>query len=296
MNEMNKPTQTESSTKTIRHIMNISGGKDSSALAIYMRDRDYWREQLGKQIDKPAEKIEFEYVFCDTRQELQETYEYLDKLEAYLGKKIVRLFGDRGFEHWLTTREGFLPSPQIRWCTQELKIKPFEEYVGDDLVHSYIGIRADEDRTGYLSFKKSITGIFPFREDGIDRDDVFRILELSGAGVPEYYGWRTRSGCYFCFFQRKSEWIGLLENHPDLYEKAKRFEGESSKTGRKFTWSQGESLEDISQPQRVAEIKANHEKALQREKRARPNRPLIEIFSEVLDDEDDSQACTICQI
>lgn len=284
------------SPKPIRHIMNISGGKDSSALAIYMRDRDMWRERLGKPITKPAEKIEFEYVFCDTREELKETYEYLDKLEAYLGKKIVRLSDDRGFDHWLKTREGFLPSPQVRWCTQELKIKPFENYVGDDLVYSYIGIRADEDRTGYLSFKKTITGIFPFREDGIDRDDVFQILEESGAGLPDYYSWRTRSGCYFCFFQRKSEWVGLLENHPELFAEAMKFEGESSKTGRKFTWSQGESLEEISKPERVAEIKANHEKALQREKKARPNRPLVEIFSEVLDDEDDSQACTICQI
>jgi 3'-phosphoadenosine 5'-phosphosulfate sulfotransferase (PAPS reductase)/FAD synthetase len=278
----------------IRHIVSISGGKDSSALAIYMRDRDKWRERLGKPISKPAETVEMEYVFCDTREELKETYEYLDKLEAYLGKKIIRLADDRGFDHWLKTREGFLPSPQVRWCTQELKIKPFEKYVGDDLVYSYIGIRADEDRKGYLSHKKNIIGVFPFREDGIDRDDVYRILKESGAGLPDYYRWRTRSGCYFCFFQRKQEWVGLLENHPDLFEQAKKFEGESDKTGRKFTWSQGESLEELSQPERVAEIKAGHEKALQREKRSRPNRPLVEIFSEVLDEEDDLEPCTIC--
>jgi len=291
---MSKPLP-DSTPQRIRHIMNISGGKDSSALAIYMRDRDFWRERLGKRIQSPAEKIDFEYVFCDTRQELNETYEYLDKLEAYLGKKIIRLYDDRGFEHWLKTREGYLPSPQVRWCTQELKIKPFEKYVGDDLVHSYIGIRADEDREGYVSMKKNIIGIFPFREDGIDRDDVFKILEESGAGLPEYYKWRTRSGCYFCFFQRKSEWIGLLENHPDLFERAKQFEGESSKTGRKFTWSQGESLDEMADAARIEEIKANHEKAMQREKADRPNRPLVEIFSEALDCEDDSEACTICR-
>lgn len=175
-----------------------------------------------------------------------------------------------------------------------MKIKPFEKYIGDDLVYSYIGIRADEDRKGYLSHKKNIIGVFPFREDGIDRDDVYRILEESGAGLPDYYRWRTRSGCYFCFFQRKQEWVGLLENHPDLFEQAKKFEGESDKTGRKFTWSQGESLEELSQPERVAEIKAGHQKALQREKKARPNRPLVEIFSEVLDEEDDLDPCTMC--
>ena len=291
---MEQTTTDEVATQNVRHIVSISGGKDSSALAIYMRDRDMWRERLGKPISRPAEIIEMEYVFCDTREELKETYDYLDTLEAYLGKKIIRLADDRGFEHWLKTREGFLPSPQVRWCTQELKIKPFERYVGDDLVYSYIGIRADEDRKGYLSHKKNIIGVFPFREDGIDRDDVFRILEESGAGLPEYYRWRTRSGCYFCFFQRKQEWVGLLENHPDLFKKAQKFEGESAKTGRKFTWSQGESLEELSQPERVAEIKAGHEKALQREKKSRPNRPLVEIISEVLDDEDDLQPCTIC--
>ena len=42
----------------------------------------------------------------------------------------------------------------------------------------------------------------------------------SGLGKPSYYEWRSRSGCYFCFYQRKKEWVGLLENHPDLFEKA----------------------------------------------------------------------------
>lgn len=291
---MNLTTTKDPKALTVRHIVSISGGKDSSALAIYLRDRDKWRERLGKPISEKTELLEMEYVFCDTREELKETYEYLDKLEAYLGKKIIRLSDDRGFDHWLKDREGFLPSPQIRWCTQELKIKPFEKYVGDDVVYSYIGIRADEDRKGYLSHKKNIIGVFPFREDGIDRDDVIRILEESGAGMPDYYRWRTRSGCYFCFFQRKAEWVGLLEEHPDLFEQAKKFEGESAKTGRKFTWSQGESLDELSQPERVEEIKAGHEKAMQRERKARPNRPLVEIFSEVLDDEDDLEACTIC--
>jgi len=62
-------------TVRIRHICGISGGKDSSALAVYMRDR----------------VPEMEYFFCDTGAELPETYEYLDKLETGLGKPIARL-------------------------------------------------------------------------------------------------------------------------------------------------------------------------------------------------------------
>lgn len=286
----------ETRNKATRHIMNISGGKDSSALAIYMKDRDLWRERLGKPITKPAEKIEFEYAFCDTQEELKETYEYLDMLEAYLGNKIIHLSAERGFKHWMEVYGNFLPSAQMRWCTVQLKIKPFEKFVGDDPVISYVGIRADEDRDGYISKKSNIEAVFPFKEDGVDRDDVIRILEESGAGLPDYYKWRTRSGCYFCFFQRKSEWVGLKENHPELFEKAKSYEKVDEINGNVYTWAQGESLAELESPERVAEIKAYQEKAMKRKKKSRPNRPLHEIFSEVLDDEDDQTACNICHI
>jgi hypothetical protein len=108
----------------------MSGGKDSTALALYMRDR----------------VKDMEYVFCDTDKELTETYEYLNRVEAFLGKKIVRLNAKAGFDHWLDVFGGYLPSPQMRWCTKLLKLKPFEEYVGDEPVVSYVGLRADEDR------------------------------------------------------------------------------------------------------------------------------------------------------
>ena len=70
--------------ETVRHICGISGGKDSSALAVYLR----------------GEIPEMEYFFCDTGAELPETYEYLTRLEAILGKPIARLNASRGFDHW----------------------------------------------------------------------------------------------------------------------------------------------------------------------------------------------------
>jgi 3'-phosphoadenosine 5'-phosphosulfate sulfotransferase (PAPS reductase)/FAD synthetase len=284
------------SNQKIRHILSLSGGKDSSALAIYMRDRETWRQRLGKPSKEIAENIEMEYVFCDTKEELQETYEYLDILEAFLGKRIIRLSDDRGFKHWLQVYGNYLPSPNMRWCTRMLKLRPFEEYVGDDLVYSYVGIRADEDREGYVSKKTNIVPFFPFKEDGINREDVIRILNESGASLPKYYEWRTRSGCYFCFFQRKAEWVGLMEHHPDLFEKAKEYEKLNDVTGERYTWSQGESLEELARPERVAEIKANHEKLIKIERKSRPNRPLVEILTDVLDDEEDQQGCTICHL
>ena len=189
----------------IRHICGISGGKDSSALAVYLRDT----------------VPEMEYFFCDTGAELPETYEYLTRLQVILGKPIERLNATRGFDHWFEVFRGALPSPQMRWCTKNMKIKPIEEWIGNVPAVSYVAIRADEsNRKGYISTKSNIQTRFPFVEDGIDRDGVMRILENAGIGLPKYYEWRTRSGCYFCFYQRKAEWIGLAERHPELFERA----------------------------------------------------------------------------
>jgi hypothetical protein len=268
----------------VRHVLGISGGKDSSALAIYMRDR----------------VPDMEYFFCDTGAELPETYEYLNRLEAALGKPIERLNADRDFDHWMEVYQGTLPSPQMRWCTKNLKIKPLEEWVGDDKVISYVAIRADENRLGYVSTKPNIDAVFPFREDGIDKDGVMRILDEAGIGLPGYYEWRTRSGCYFCFFQRKHEWVGLKERHPDLYDKAVEYEDKvrfrhTAMKGRNYTWSQGESLPELIE--RKEEIEAKHQAALDRAaKRVKPNRPLLEVLSDALDSDDDEAGCSVCHL
>lgn len=40
-----------------------------------------------------------------------------------------------------------------------------------------------------------------------------------------YTNWgRTRSACYFCFYQQKIEWIGLKETHPDLYLRKREYD------------------------------------------------------------------------
>ncbi len=267
----------------LRHVLGISGGKDSAALAVYMRDR----------------VPEMEYFFCDTGSELPETYEYLDRLEVVLGKRIVRLNPERGFDHWLTVYRGALPSPQMRWCTRQMKIKPLEAWIGDSNAYSYVAIRADEHRDGYVSHKPNIHPVYPFREDGIGKEDVLRILEDAGVGLPSYYEWRTRSGCYFCFFQRKHEWLGLAKHHPDLFAKAVAYEDkvnfeDTAMKDRKYTWSGKETLPELIA--RGDEIRAKHEQDLARGKKARPNQPLIQVLSDVLDDEDDAIPCQMCHL
>jgi hypothetical protein len=247
-------------------MLGLSGGKDSAALAVYMRDRI----------------PEMEYFFCDTGHELPEVYEYLNRLEAYLGRHIVRLKnGGRDFDHYLAVYRNFLPSAQARWCTKHLKLEPLECYVGNnDEVYSYIAIRADEDRKGYSSTKPNIAPVFPFVEDGIIRRDVIRLLESSGLGLPEYYKWRSRSGCYFCFFQRKIDWVGLLEHHPELFEKAKRYEKCDPEIGEQYTWNEGESLEELSRPQRIAQIKGEYAEEIASSQTKSPNSPLIRVLAD----------------
>lgn len=278
----------------VRHICGISGGKDSSALAVHLRDT--------------VQKLE--YFFCDTGAELPETYEYLTRLEAILGKPITRLNSQRGFDHWFEVFRGTLPSPQMRWCTKNMKIKPIEAWIGDASAISYVAIRADEsNRKGYISTKPNIRTKFPFVEDGIDRDGVMRILEDAGIGVPNYYEWRTRSGCYFCFYQRKAEWVGLADRHPELFDRAVAIErkvlrdagidgdadfGSRAMRARQYTWSSGETLPALLS--RRAEIVERHKIAMSRTAKKRANLPLIEALADTLDEDDDTEQCTICAL
>lgn len=259
----------------------MSGGKDSTALAIHMRDR----------------VPEMEYVFCDTDKELTETYEYLNQVEAFLGKKIIRLNAKAGFDHWLEVFGGYLPSPQMRWCTKYLKLKPFEDYVGDGAVVSYVGLRADEDRIGYISTKSNITAVFPFKEDGVDYKGVMKILQDSGIGLPPYLKWgRTHSGCYFCFFQRPIEWVRLLETHPDQFDMAQSYEKINDESGKTFTWVQRMPLSELRKPENIEAIKRRNSENESRRNDSRKNRPLVDVLGGLEDVEERSQACLICQL
>ena len=251
-----------------KHVLGLSGGRDSAALAIYMRQNH--------------PELEIDYFFTDTGKELPEVYEFLVSLEGFLGNPIRRLNPDRDFDFWLKQYNGFLPSPQTRWCTRQLKLRPFEHWLRPMLkdratVYSYVAIRSDEEyREGYSSKHDNLIVKLPFKEAGIDKAGVLEILEAAGVGLPRYYSWRTRSGCTFCFFQQKIEWIRLKEQHPEAFEEAKAYEKDAVEQGSPFTWSQGESLAELEQPERAEQIVADHKQRLARIRakfRSNPLRP-----------------------
>ncbi len=263
-----------------RHILSLSGGKDSAALAIYMRDR----------------VPNMEYVFSDTRKELPETYEYLERIEDYLGIRVNRLNAELGFDHWYDVYGGMIPSNHRRWCTKMLKLRPFEDFVGDDPVINYVGLRADENRGGYISHKPNIKAVYPFQEDGLKLDDIKEILLNSGVGLPPYTNWgRTRSGCFFCFYQQKIEWVRLKEEHPELFEQAKVYERPYEPGGRTFTWSARESLEELERPERMAAIKREHELRVARRRERGENLTLAQVFGDEAPEEN-NDGCLICSL
>jgi 3'-phosphoadenosine 5'-phosphosulfate sulfotransferase (PAPS reductase)/FAD synthetase len=365
----------------VRHVLGISGGKDSAALAIYMKNK--------------YPNLDIDYYTCDTGKELKETYDLIEKLEGYLGKEIIKLRAaeqslTNPFDHLLTIKGNYLPSHFSRWCTKEMKLKPFEDWVGDRPTVSYVGIRGDEDREGYISTKSNIQSIFPFRknlwsvdvitkalsnnnrsklaefyaqeatphkldrtveianeplsisfpqdkklqmlmdldtkafnrvifkflkstnyplskvdaypvldnDDNLIRQDIFDLLGESGVGVPSYYekieytvdgqiGYyaRSRSGCYFCFFQQKIEWVWLLEQHPQLFQLAIDYEKEG------YNWIQDEPLTDLMKPERVEAIKREHLKRMNRNK-ANTKSPFL---TDILDEEE-AVGCAACFI
>ena len=228
-----------------KHVIALSGGKDSAALAVYMREKH--------------PDLDLEYVFTDSGCELPETYEYLDRIRAVLNIDITVIKPEKGWDYWSLVKVKrtpygvfpYLPSPQQRWCTEVLKLIPYEQWINtrfpDCMVNSYVGLRADEssDRQGLVSRNPNLKVRFPFIEDGLVYEDIRDILLGSGLGFPDYYSWRTRSGCFFCFYQSKREWLGLYKNHPDLYYKAMKYETDLPDKGIKFTWCQDLSLREL---------------------------------------------------
>ena len=280
-------------TKT-RHILGLSGGKDSAALAIHMNNKH--------------PEIDVEYFFTDTGYELSETYKFLDKLKTRLDKPIHYIQPINSFDYYMKKYNNFLPSPMARWCTIEMKLKSMEKWLkpyldAKDEIVTLIGIRHDErGRTGYKSNNPAIKARFPFIEDMIDRDGVLSILEESGLGLPEYYKWRSRSGCTFCFFQKKNEWIGLRENNPKAWEHAKSLEKKASKTQSGFTWIKDLPLTELEKPEVIAKVKEQHQKQLEKLKlnknKKNQNNPFLKDedinVEENLALDEVSSSCLIC--
>lgn len=186
-------------TPGLIHCIPISGGADSSALALVLH--------------KLFPHIPFQMVMSDTGAEADSTYQFLDLIEQTTGSKITRIKGELDLFELIEKFGGYLPGAGSRWCTRLTKLVPFQEYFktfNGAPVAMYIGIRSDESsRIGFSI--EGVETIFPYIEMGWDRNDVFGLLSRS-IGVPSTYQTRTRSGCTVCPFTRRQEVLGLYQS------------------------------------------------------------------------------------
>lgn len=212
-----------------RVVVGLSGGADSSVLALF----------AAAYLAPHYPNIDF--LFTDTDAEPESCYETLDKIEAMTGIVIKRISPEKGLFELIDEANGFLPSSQARWCTRQLKTAPLLEYLRSSFspvgVISLAGIRADEANREGITLAHSMengNSAYPFVQLGITKAMVFDILDRT-IGIPSTYKYRSRSGCYSCFFQRNAEAIGMLINDSAAYQKTEAYEKLSERDAKRWS-------------------------------------------------------------
>lgn len=202
----------------MKHVVGLSGGKDSTALALRLAE---------------IEPREYEYICNETGNELPEMQQHWARLEQMLGAPIKRVRYKKDLRD--TIRQmNMLPSVFGRWCTRVLKIEPTIEYMAALPPGSvlYVGLRADEEERKGL-FGEDIAVRFPMREWGWREADVWAYLDQRGVCIPK------RTDCAWCPYQRLGEWRDLYQQHPALYAEGVAMEAEIGATFRspgRDTW------------------------------------------------------------
>lgn len=204
----------------IKHIVALSGGKDSTALALRLRELNPDTEYL--------------WICTPTGKELDEMFAHWRKLGEMLGGPIVPVMPSQTFDARIAVYNS-LPNHRMRWCTRELKIEPMKQFllINAPCVH-YVGLRADEEtRKGIYGEIAGVEQRYPLREWGWGIFQVQDYLADKGVEIPQ------RTDCDSCFFQTIAEWYLLYKRHPDRYEAACVKEDETGHTWRspgRDTW------------------------------------------------------------
>jgi 3'-phosphoadenosine 5'-phosphosulfate sulfotransferase (PAPS reductase)/FAD synthetase len=222
-----------------KHIIALSGGKDSTAMALRLKEIN--------------PHIKYEYVISPTKDELPEMKQHLARLETILGP--FKIIGDIGLIE-LIKEQKMIPNFRARFCTRILKIEPFIAYMEKAPNKSllYVGLRYDEP--GRLGLQKNNIKVkYPLKDWVWNIDLVNWYLKRKNIKIPN----RTDCGC--CFFQRLPEWKNLLLKYPDRFEKYIQLEkeiGYTFRTPNKDAWptSLSELKKEILSGRKMRKTKA----------------------------------------
>lgn len=193
----------------MQHVVALSGGKDSTCLALWLKEN---------------EPRDYRYVWTPTGNELPEMLDHIVRLRDLLDAPILPVTNGNGLGGQIK-KERMLPNNRARWCTRKLKLEPFYRYLGSIApATSYIGLRADEGERQGMMFPEpnGITLRFPLREAGMDEADVWDFLDGRGVTIP------PRTDCAWCYHQTLGEWWRLWKLHPDLWREGEAMEAEIS--------------------------------------------------------------------
>lgn len=201
----------------MKHIANLSGGKDSTAMLLMMLDRGM-----------PVDYI----VFADTGKDFPQMLEHLDELEQYIAKhypgapKITRLRSEKSFDYLMfdhvKTRGknkgkcGYgWASMLARWCTSKLKGEVIDKFVaslGDDYTQ-YIGIAVDEPKR----LRENPHMRYPLAEWNINEAAALEYCYARGFRWGGLYEHFDRVSCWCCPLKNLRELKTLWRHYPELW-------------------------------------------------------------------------------
>ena len=200
-----------------KHIVSFSGGKDSTAMLIHMIE-------LNMQID--------EIYFADTGLEFPEMYEYIIKIQNYIGREIT-ILKEGNWDKWFygkSTRgksKGNMRGFPLRlyhcWHSREAKFKPLDHVCKNHI--RYIGYAIDENfykrQRMIVNYKKGIKKEgykFPLVDWVWTENDCLKYLKNKGLHNPLYNKF-NRLGCWCCPKQTSKSLRVLYNDYPQLWER-----------------------------------------------------------------------------
>jgi 3'-phosphoadenosine 5'-phosphosulfate sulfotransferase (PAPS reductase)/FAD synthetase len=195
------------------HIVGVSGGKDSTAMILRLREVEPHTRIIP--------------VCTPTGDEPDEWFEHMNRVSDLIGMKIKPVVHPLGL-NGLIDAEKCIPSWRMRFCTKKLKIEPFANYLASWApCVSCVGLRADEEgrEGGDYGHIPGVTMRFPLREWGWGVTEVYEYLAARGVTIPD------RTDCDRCFFQTLYEWYLLWANKPAKYAHA---EAQEARIGHTF--------------------------------------------------------------